>query len=74
MAHRQSQFSSYHLPNVEDTGRVLGKGSSGVVVEMKLPNGTRVVGKKLHEIFFEPNNYSADVMMKISRFKQECLM
>ena len=47
------------LPNVEDTGRILGRGAYGEVVEMKLPNGTIVAGKKIHSIFFDPSNYSA---------------
>ena len=47
------------LPDVEDTGRILGRGAYGEVVEMKLPNGTIVAGKKIHIIFFDPSNYSA---------------
>lgn len=61
------QLRAYLVHDVEDTDRELGKGSYGVVVEMKLPDGTIVAGKKLHDIL-----HFADDMK--SRIKQECLM
>ena len=66
MAHRQTQLRSYLLPNVEDTGIVLGRGAYGVVLEMKLSDGTRVAGKKIHDLILE--SYI------ISKFNEECLM
>ena len=67
------QLKSYLLPNVEDTGRVLGKGAYGEVVEMKLPNGTVVAGKKIHSILFDPSNDSAHIRSLKERFQQECM-
>lgn len=57
--------------DVEDTGKRLGKGSYGEVVEMKLSDsGTIVAGKKLHDIL--RGQGCSDVMK--SRIEQECLM
>ena len=70
MAHRlskQTQLRSYLLPNIEDTGIVLGRGPYGVVIEMKLLDGTRVAGKKIHELLLQSS-------YQISRFEKECLM
>ena len=61
-------LSIYLLPNVEETGRELGKGAYGVVVEMKLPNGTRVVGKKIHDLLLGEGSIIP------SQFEHECLM
>ena len=58
------------LLNVEDTGRILGRGAFGEVVDMKLQDGTTVAGKKIHSIFFDPSNYSPYIK---ERFQQECV-
>ena len=65
---KQTQLRSYLLPNVEETGRELGKGSYGVVVEMNLPDGTRVAGKKIHDLLLGEGSVIP------SQFEQECLM
>ena len=56
------------LSKVERIGTELGRGAYGVVVEMKLSDGTRVAGKKIHDVLF----YKSDFMK--SRFEEECLM
>ena len=65
---KQTRLRSYHLPNVEETGRELGRGAFGVVVEMKLPNGTRVAGKKIHDLLLGEGSVIP------SQVEQECLM
>ena len=53
-------------PKIVETGRELGRGAYGKVMEMKLEGGAIVAGKKIHECLceFEPSN--------IERFQKEC--
>ena len=60
--------SHYHLSEIKETGRVLGKGAYGEVLEMIL-HETKVAGKKIHDIFFD----SPDFKMMTERFEQECM-
>ena len=67
---QQTQLRSRLCPEVEETNRVIGRGAYGVVVEMKLPDGTVVAGKKIHvESSGDLNN---DRTMK-EKFEQECM-
>ena len=70
---QSSRFKDCLLPDLEETGRVFGRGAFGVVVEMKLPDGTIVAGKKIHSIFFEPDNDPKETKAMKERFEQECI-
>ena len=48
MAQNRSQLQHFNLPDVMKTGRVLGRGAFAKVIEMKLPDGTIVAGKKFY--------------------------
>ena len=67
------QLKAYLLLDVEETGRVLGKGAYGEVVELKLPDGTIAAGKKIHNILFDPSNDPAHIRSMKERFQQECM-
>ena len=68
----QSQFRHYLLFKIEETGRVLGRGAYGEVVELLL-HGTKVAGKKIHSIFFDSSNDPDRVKAIKERFQQECV-
>lgn len=70
MSHR---LSTYLLPKIEETGEALGNGSYGEVTELKLPNGTIVAGKRIHDVFFLSSNDSDSIESMKKRFEQECL-
>ena len=69
MSHR---LRTYLLPEIEETGKTLGNGSYGEVKELKLPNGTIVAGKKIHNIFLLSNDSDSIKSLK-ERFEQECV-
>lgn len=76
MAHRllqQTELKSRLCPEVEETDRVIGRGAYGEVVEMQLPDGTVIAGKKIHgtssDSSSDPNN---DKTIK-EKFEHECL-
>ena len=61
----RSKLQHYHRPDVMKTGTVLGRGAYAKVMEMKLPDGTIVAGKK----FFN-DLASSERRVKI---EEECL-
>ena len=63
----------YILPEVYETGKVLGRGSYGEVTELKLPNGTVVAGKKIHSILFDPDTDPVGMRSLKEEFEQECV-
>ena len=70
---QQTQLRSRLCPEVEETNRVIGRGAYGVVVEMKLPDGTVVAGKKINNSFIESSgDLNNDRTMK-EKFEQECM-
>ena len=69
----QSQFIHCLLPELEETGTVFGTGAFGEVIEMKLPDDTKVAGKKVHSIFFESGNDPSGIKSMKDRFEQECV-
>ena len=77
MGHRlsqQTQLRSRLCPEVEETNRVIGRGAyDGVVLEMKLPNGTVVAGKKIHNTSFESSSDSNDDKTTKEKFEHKCL-
>lgn len=72
MAQQQTHLRPYVLPDVEVTGKVLGRGAYGEVIELKL-HGARVAGKKIHKIFFESGNDPAHARSLKEQFEQECV-
>ena len=68
------QLERYSLSGLEleETGKVLGRGSYGEVVEMKLSDGRIVAGKKIHDTFFDQDNASGQDKPTKERFEQEC--
>ena len=72
MAQQQTHLRPYVLPDVEETGKVLGRGAYGEVIELKL-HGTRVAGKKIHNIFFESGIDPAHARSLKEQFEQECV-
>ena len=72
MAKKQSQLMGCFLPELEETGRVIGRGAYGEVVEMLL-HGTKVAGKKIHNVFFDSTNDPSHVESLRKRFEQECV-
>ena len=63
----QSQLEHYLLPEVE-MAPILGSGAYEEV-EMMLPDGTKVIGKTIHDVSYDPAHA---VLMK-QQFEQECL-
>ena len=64
----QSQLNHYLLPEVE-MAPILGSGVYEAEVGMMLPDGTKVVGKTIHNVSYDP---ARAVLMK-QQFEQECL-
>ena len=67
-AHLHSQLKV--LPNLEKTGKLLGRGAFGKVIEMKLPDGTVVAGKKFYS---EPSNNQRHAKPLKVRIEEECV-
>ena len=66
------QLELYNLYGLEETGKVLGRGAYGEVIEMKLPDGRIVAGKKMHDTFFDQDNASGQDKPTKEKFEQEC--
>ena len=64
-----SELQKFVLHDVRTTGKQLGKGSFGCVVELEV-NGTLCAGKRLHNELLEPDN--ADVAIMTNKFLHEC--
>ena len=62
----------YLLSELKETGRILGRGAYGEVVELSL-HSTKVAGKKIHGIFFDSANDPDHVKSMKERFVQECV-
>ena len=63
----------YILPEIYETGKVLGSGAYGKVTELKLPNGTVVAGKKIHNSLFDPDTEPGGMRSLKEGFEQECV-
>jgi len=68
---RAIRQAGLHIPNLEETGRKLGEGSYGEVVEVRV-RGRRCAGKKLHKVFYEGDVPRADTAAIAQRFEEEC--
>ena len=65
----RNELEGFILPVLEDTGKLLGRGAYGEVIEMKL-NGETVAVKKIHDILNDPR---ADGNFVVRKFKEECV-
>ena len=59
------------LGDVVETGRKLGSGAYGEVVEVRL-SGLKCAGKKLHSLFFDQSPPDGQRAI-LSRFVEECV-
>ena len=64
------QLQPYILNGVVPTGRQLGHGAFGSVIEMKMVGGALCAGKKIHDAFIDPQNIGVQAM--IEKFRSEC--
>ena len=66
---RAPELQNLLLRDAKVTGRVLGTGSYGTVMELRV-GATLCAGKKIHEALIDPGNSGAERMM--SNFLEEC--
>ena len=66
---RAPDMEDFVLHGAQETGRKLGTGSFGSVMELRI-GGLLCAGKKLHEILIDPKNEGATRMK--SKFLEEC--
>ena len=60
------------IPSLQETGRILGKGAYGEVVEVRV-NGRKCAAKKLHGIFSARDVPPTEKASMAERFEKECL-
>ena len=65
------QLKQLTLADVVETGRELGSGAYGKVVEVRL-SGLKCAGKKLHAVFFDKSPPEGQQAI-LSRFVEECV-
>ena len=65
------QLRGLNLISIEETGRTIGSGAYGEVVEVRL-SGLKCAGKKLHRLFFLESPPEEQRAIR-SRFAEECL-
>ena len=65
-----SRLKPYILNGVVPTGRQLGHGAFGSVIEMRMVGGALCAGKKIHEALISPQNVGVQTM--IEKFISEC--
>ena len=66
-----AQLKPLNLHNVVETGKKLGSGAYGEVVEVRL-SGLKCAGKKLHAMFFQQSPLEQQRAI-VSRFVEECV-
>ena len=71
MATISEQLNELTLTDVVETGRALGAGAYGEVVEIRL-SGLKCAGKKLHGLFIQQSSPSEQQVI-VSRFVEECV-
>ena len=71
MATISEQLNDLILTNVVHTGRELGRGAYGKVVEVHL-SGLKCAAKKLHKLFFKHSS-AGEQRAIVSRFAEECV-
>ena len=65
------QLEHLTLTDVVETGRKIGAGAYGKVVEVRV-NGLKCAGKKLHSLFFDQSSPNEQRAIR-SRFVEECV-
>ena len=65
------QLKPLILSNVIETGKKLGSGAYGEVMEVRL-SGLKCAGKKLHALFYEQSS-SEEQRTLVSLFVEECV-
>ena len=63
------ELRPFVMPNVRPTGKKLGGGAYGCVVELEV-DGLTCAGKKIHEVLINPGNAGADRM--VEKYYDEC--
>ena len=66
-----AQLKQLTLDDVIETGRKLGSGAYGEVVEVRV-SGLKCAGKKLHGLFFD-QSLPDEQRAIVSRFVEECM-
>ena len=66
----RNELRKYIVTDIQETGRAIGKGAYGEVVEMIMGERS-VAGKRIHPILLETGNEGTEV--QIQRFKEECI-
>ena len=66
-----AQLKQLTLADVVETGRKIGSGAYGEVVEVRL-SGLKCAGKKLHALFFDQSPPDEQQAI-LSRFVEECM-
>ena len=65
------QLRQLTLADVVETGKKLGSGAYGEVVELRV-SGLKCAGKKLHPVFFDQSPPDQQTAI-LSRFTEECV-
>lgn len=71
LATSNSRLQAFILADLEETGKVLGKGAYGEVAEMRL-HGVVVAAKRIHDLLLSHNSAS-QVSALEKRFEDECI-
>lgn len=68
---REQTLNKFKLDGVTDTGRVIGRGSFAVIVELEF-HGLKCVGKRLHDQVYQDANLELGQQKILESFKDEC--
>ena len=66
----RNELRKYIVTDIQETGKVIGRGAYGEVMEMRM-EGRTVAGKRIHQTLLETGNEGTEV--QIQRFKEECI-
>ena len=66
-----NELRGLNLVSIEETGKMIGSGAYGQVVEVRL-SGLKCAGKRLHRMFFQESPPDQQRAI-LTRFAEECL-
>ena len=66
--HLKEELSRFIVSSLKETGVILGKGSYGEVVEMRM-RGKKVAVKRIHSIFVDTDGWETT----LTKFEEECV-
>ena len=69
---RRGDLREFLIENVAKTGRRLGTGAFGEVVELLVDGSTLCAGKQMHAVLIDPFNIGSEV--SVARFSSECTL